>query len=115
MSSRTSTARPTWGTPSNWSRPTCWPGITALDDEAAYRRWWVDSAERVHVIGKGIVRFDAVHWLALLTAVGRPLPTTVFVHEYLTLAGAKISQSRGAAVDPLPLVARLRGDPPAPR
>jgi methionyl-tRNA synthetase len=84
--------------------------ITALDDEAAYRRWWVDSAERVHVVGKGIVRFHAVHWLALLTAVGRPLPTTVFVHEYLTLAGAKISKSRGAAVDPLPLVARFGPD-----
>ena len=84
--------------------------ITALDDEATYRRWWVDSAERVHVIGKGIVCFHAVHWLALLTAVGRPLPTAVFVHEYLTLAGSKISKSRGAAVDPLALVARFGPD-----
>ncbi len=31
--------------------------------------------------------------------------TRVHVHEYLTLAGAKISKSRGAAVDPLALVA----------
>ena len=84
--------------------------VTALDDEATYRRWWVNSAERVHVIGKGIVRFHAVYWLALLAAVGLPLPTAVFVHEYLTLDGVKISKSRGNAVDPLALVARFGPD-----
>jgi len=37
--------------------------ITALgyaSDQPTYQSWWVDSAERVHVIGKGIVRFHAV-------------------------------------------------------
>ena len=44
--------------------------VTALgygtDDGSAYRDWWVDADERVHVIGKGILRFHAVYWLALL-------------------------------------------------
>jgi methionyl-tRNA synthetase len=76
----------------------------AAGDDPAYRRWWVESAERVHVIGKGIVRFHAVYWLALLLSTGRPLPTAVFVHDYLTVDGGKISKSAGRSVDPVGLV-----------
>ncbi len=77
--------------------------VTALgfgSDGAAYRRWWVESDERLHVIGKGIVRFHAVSWPAILLSAGEPLPTTIFVHDYLTVAGEKLSKSRGAALDP---------------
>jgi methionyl-tRNA synthetase len=87
--------------------------VTALGyggDEDALARWWVRSAERVHVVGKGIVRFHAVHWLALLTATGLPLPTAVFVHPYLTVDGAKISKSAGTGVDPVELVDRFGVD-----
>jgi methionyl-tRNA synthetase len=84
--------------------------VTALDTEDALDEWWLRSAERVHVVGKGIVRFHAVHWLALLTAVGLPLPTAVFVHPYLTVDGAKISKSAGTGVDPVELVARFGVD-----
>lgn len=84
--------------------------VTALDEPDAFRTWWTGSAERVHVIGKGILRFHAVHWLALLVSLRLPLPTTVFVHEYLTVDGVKISKSRGNAVDPVELVDRFGGD-----
>ncbi|GIE99033.1 methionine--tRNA ligase [Paractinoplanes rishiriensis] len=87
--------------------------ITALGygtDDTAYRTWWRDSTERVHVIGKGIVRFHAVYWLALLIATGQPLPTAVFVHEYLTADGAKLSKTKGNAIDPYELVARHGND-----
>src|SRR6185436_17539969 len=80
--------------------------ITALGyggDDAAYRQWWLGSAERVHVIGKGIVRFHAVYWLALLLSARLPLPTAVFVHDYLTVDGAKLSKSAGNSVDPTTL------------
>lgn len=73
-------------------------GDRLADD--AYRRWWVDSDERVHVIGKGIVRFHAVYWLAALLSAGEPLPTTIVVHDYLTVDGAKIAKSTGTVVDP---------------
>ncbi|MEV6489682.1 methionine--tRNA ligase [Actinoplanes sp. NPDC051633] len=78
--------------------------------DATYRDWWIDSAERVHVIGKGIVRFHAVYWLALVLSTGQPLPTAVFVHEYLTVDGAKLSKSAGNAVDPYHLVERYGVD-----
>jgi methionyl-tRNA synthetase len=83
--------------------------VTALADDEL-DEWWLRSAERVHVVGKGIVRFHAVHWLALLTAVGLPLPTAVFVHPYLTVDGAKISKSAGTGVDPVELVGRFGVD-----
>jgi methionyl-tRNA synthetase len=83
--------------------------VTALADDEL-DEWWLRSAERIHVVGKGIVRFHAVHWLALLTAVGLPLPSAVFVHPYLTVDGAKISKSAGTGVDPVDLVARFGVD-----
>ncbi|MFF5227277.1 methionine--tRNA ligase [Dactylosporangium sp. NPDC000521] len=84
--------------------------VTALDGPELYRAWWQDAAERVHVIGKGIVRFHAVYWIALLLSAGLPLPTTIFVHEYLTVGGAKLSKSAGNAVDPGDLAGRFGGD-----
>lgn len=34
----------------------------------------------MHLIGKGILRFHAVVWPALLHSAGLPLPDAVFVH-----------------------------------
>ncbi|MGH2369085.1 MAG: methionine--tRNA ligase, partial [Chloroflexota bacterium] len=88
--------------------------ITALGyatDDARYRRYWVDNPHRVHVIGKGILRFHAVYWPAMLLAAGEPLPDTIFVHGYLTIAGQKISKSLGNVVDPQVLVDRYGVDP----
>lgn len=87
--------------------------ITALgyaDGGESYGRYWLDSRQRVHVIGKGILRFHAVYWLAMLLSAGEPLPTTLFVHGYLTIDGDKISKSRGNVVDPLDLADRYGAD-----
>jgi methionyl-tRNA synthetase len=87
--------------------------VTALgyaSDQPTHRSWWIDSAERVHVIGKGILRFHAVYWLALLLSAGQPLPTAIFVHDYLTVNGAKLSKSAGNAVDPCDVVSRFGVD-----
>ncbi|SDS97021.1 methionine--tRNA ligase [Jiangella sp. DSM 45060] len=88
--------------------------VTALGyggaDDRAYRDWWAGSAERVHVIGKGIVRFHAVYWLAQLLSAGLPLPTAILVHDYLTADGVKLAKSGGATADPSALVARYGTD-----
>jgi methionyl-tRNA synthetase len=83
--------------------------VTALGygtGDPAYDEWWAGSSERAHVIGKGIVRFHAVHWLALLLSAGLPLPTTILVHDYLTAGGVKLSKSLGNTVDPAGAAAR---------
>lgn len=87
--------------------------ITALDyatEGPLYRRYWLDNPQRVHVIGKGITRFHAIYWPAMLLSAGAPLPTTLFIHGYITLAGEKISKSLGNAIDPVELVERYGPD-----
>jgi methionyl-tRNA synthetase len=87
--------------------------VTALDFGSGgdrYDTWWKHGDERVHVIGKGITRFHAVYWPAILRSAGEPLPTTIFVHDYLTLNGRKLSKSSGATADPAALAARYGTD-----
>jgi methionyl-tRNA synthetase len=87
--------------------------ITALgyaDDGPLYERYWVHNPDRVHVIGKGIIRFHAVYWPAMLLSAGVPLPTTIFVHGYITAGGEKMSKSLGNVVDPAELAERYGAD-----
>lgn len=87
--------------------------ITALDygtDGTNYRHWWTESDERTHVIGKGIIRFHAVYWPAMLLSAGVPLPTTIFVHDYLTVDGKKLGKSLGNAIDPVAIVDHYGAD-----
>ena len=58
----------------------------------------------MHVLGKGVIRFHAVYWPAILLSAGLPLPTGILVHDYLTVAGQRISKSGGNSVDPVALV-----------
>ncbi|MFC7593395.1 methionine--tRNA ligase [Nonomuraea antimicrobica] len=79
--------------------------VTALDGGGAYERWWVREPRKVHLMGKGVIRFHAVYWPAMLLSAGRPLPTDIFVHDYLTAGGRKLSKSSGDPADPVALVA----------
>jgi methionyl-tRNA synthetase len=87
--------------------------ITALDyagGGAQFDRYWLHAPERVHVIGKGILRFHAVYWPAMLLSAGLPLPTHVVVHGYLTIGGQKISKSLGNVIDPVEVIDRFGTD-----
>ena len=87
--------------------------ITALDygtDGEAFDTWWRASDERIHVIGKGIVRFHAVYWPAMLLSAGEPLPTKIFVHPYLTADGSKLSKTSGNSIDPVTVVDEVGTD-----
>ena len=78
--------------------------------DAAYDQWWVTGERRVHLVGKGVVRFHAVYWPAMLLSAGLPLPTDILVHDYLTVGGRKISKSGGTTVDPVSLAAAYGTD-----
>ncbi len=82
--------------------------ITALDYEGEgelYQKYWNNfESEKVHVIGKGILRFHAIYWPAMLLSANLPLPTTIYAHEYLTINGQKMSKSLGNVIYPSELV-----------
>ena len=71
-----------------------------------YRTWWEQADRRLHVVGKGVIRFHAVYWPAFLLSAAEPLPTEIFVHEYLTFGGDKLSKSTGHTLTPFDLVDR---------
>jgi methionyl-tRNA synthetase len=76
--------------------------ITALGfpgRTATYRTFW-ERATTTHVIGKGVLRFHAVHWPAILLSAGLPTPDRLLVHGYLLANGAKLSKSNDVRVDP---------------
>lgn len=84
--------------------------ITALDyatDGELYQKYWDNDSERVHVIGKGILRFHAIYWPAMLLSADLPLPTTIYAHEYLTINGQKMSKSLGNVIYPDELVSKF--------
>ena len=87
--------------------------ITALDyaeDGELFRRYWLENPNRVHVVGKDIIRFHVIYWPAMLLSAKLPPPSIVNVHEFLTHDGEKMSKSRGNVVDPLRLVDQYGAD-----
>jgi methionyl-tRNA synthetase len=71
-------------------------------DELFKNYWPAD----LHVIGKGIIRFHAIYWPAMLLSAGLPLPKSIFAHGYVTVEGQKISKSLGNVIDPNDIVER---------
>ncbi len=68
---------------------------------------WRAADRRIHLLGKGVLRFHAVYWPAMLLSAGLPLPTDLVVHDYLTVDGHKISKSGAPAADPVELAGRV--------
>ncbi len=77
-------------------------------DQDHYHKWWPAD---LHVIGKGIIRFHAVYWPAFLLSAGLQLPHKIFVHEYFTVDGQKMSKTVGNVYDPFTLIDHLGADP----
>jgi methionyl-tRNA synthetase len=87
--------------------------VTALgfaDDAAPYQRYWANGDERLHLIGKDIIRFHCLYWPAILHAAGVPVPNREFAQGFITKDGRKLSKTTGNVIDPVALVERLGPD-----
>lgn len=76
-------------------------------DDKLYKKWWPCG---MHVIGKGIIRFHAVYWPAILLSAGLELPKSLFVHGYITINGEKISKSLGNVINPASMAEKYGTD-----
>ncbi|MCX6736548.1 MAG: methionine--tRNA ligase, partial [Candidatus Parcubacteria bacterium] len=79
------------------------------EDQEKFKKWWQES-EVIHVVGKGVSRFHAVYWPAMLLSAGLKLPDKLFVHGYITIEGDKMSKSLGKTVDPVEMAQKYGSD-----
>ena len=117
--SRTNARAKNWGVPvPNDSTQRMYVWFDALNiyqsgvgfgwDEKKYQKWWPAD---VHVIGKGITRFHAIYWPAFLLSAKLKVPKKIFVHEYFTVNGQKMSKTLGNVIDPIELINKYGVDP----
>ena len=87
--------------------------ITSLgyaENDKKFQEWWQENDNILHVIGKGILRFHAIYWPAMLLSAGLNLPRKIFVHGYLTFEEQKMAKSLGNVIDPFDLVEKYGRD-----
>ena len=98
-------------------------GIPVLDDPSQVIYVWIDalsnyitaigydpdgSSEQfknlwpatVQVIGKDILKFHSIYWLAILMALDLPLPEHILAHGWITIDQTKMSKSLGNVISP---------------
>lgn len=76
--------------------------------EDTFNVWWSPD---VQVLGKDIIRFHGVYWIALLMAADLPLPKQMLVHGWIKVNEQKMSKSLGNVVDPMVLQKTYGVDP----
>lgn len=85
-------------------------GFGSEQEENFQKFWQNEHAQRIHVIGKDIVRFHLAIWPAMLLSAGLKIPNKIFVHGFITSEGQKMSKSLGNVVDPFALVTKYGVD-----
>lgn len=81
--------------------------VLGYPEHADFKNFWPAN---VQVIGKGILRFHAAIWPAILLALKLPLPKTLYVHGYVTVSGKKMSKSLGNYVAPSEVIEKYGAD-----
>ena len=103
--------------------------LTALgcDKYKDYQDFWLNIQDKIHLVGKDILRPHAVYWPAFLIAynytreeiknmkeiddnISKFIPSTLYAHGWLTNEGQKISKSLGNVIIPKNEIEWLKND-----
>ncbi len=79
-------------------------------DSKNFSTYWAENKNKIHLIGKDIVKFHLIYWPAMLMSAGLDLPDKVFVHGHISVEGRKMSKSLGNVVSPFDLVEKYGQD-----
>ena len=76
-----------------------------------FKDFW---APQVQVIGKDILKFHSIYWLALLMALDLPLPEHILAHGWITIDQTKMSKSLGNVISPTAVLEAFNSEIPDP-
>lgn len=79
--------------------------LTVVQDDE--KKWWPAD---MHIIGKDIVKFHGIYWLAMLWSAGYEAPKQLLTTGYFTVDGQKMSKTIGNVIDPVGYVAEYSRD-----
>ena len=65
---------------------------------------WDSDVDIIHIVGKDILRFHAIYWIAFLSSVNLRKPSRILCHGHWTKNNTKMSKSVGNVVCPLDLI-----------
>ncbi|MCQ2740011.1 MAG: methionine--tRNA ligase [bacterium] len=76
--------------------------ITALgyDTDSSSNKYSEFWPANVQVIGKDILKFHSIYWIAILMALDLPLPEHLLAHGWITIDKTKMSKSLGNVISP---------------
>lgn len=70
--------------------------LTVVQDDES--KWWPAD---IHVIGKDIVKFHGIYWIAMLWSAWYTPPKQLLTTGFFTVDGQKMSKSIGNVIDPV--------------
>ena len=90
--------------------------ITAIgyDPEGSSDKFEKLWPAEVQVIGKDILKFHSIYWIAILMALELPLPKHLLAHGWITIDQTKMSKSLGNVISPIGILEAFNLDIPDP-
>ena len=62
-----------------------------------FKKFWPAN---FHIIGKDILKFHSIYWIAILMALDIELPKSIYAHGWITIDKNKMSKSIGNVISP---------------
>ena len=67
------------------------------ESEENYKEFWPVN---YHIIGKDILKFHSIYWIAILMALDLDLPKSIYAHGWIMIDKNKMSKSTGNVISP---------------